>query len=79
MFATLILIACLDTASPGTCIDVEVQASTNSPMTAFSCMGHEGQNIAREFMAQHPVYSHQQFGGWRCKIANKPPKHEHSA
>ena len=40
------------------------------PLSFGSCTGHEGQAIARDFMAQHPTYGRPEwrFGGVRCQV-----------
>lgn len=85
----LFLRACLDLSLPGSCIDVEITGPTGPimvqqtirvgeapvmvPLSFTSCMGHEGMNIARDFMAQHTTYSRPQwsFGGWVCEWGSR--------
>lgn len=77
MFVTLFAIACLDASVPGTCVNVEVDAS----LTIGECLGIHGQNVARDYLAQHPTYARPNWhaAGWRCRIGNKEPWKEGEA
>jgi hypothetical protein len=88
MIATLLLVACLG-QSADSCVHVEVPPSVevagaagnpiNIPLTFGACMGAVGQNAAKEFWQQHPVYSKHRFGGWRCRLGDRAGPKEVSA
>ena len=73
-FVTLWVLACINTAEPDTCIKVQVDA----PSLSFgSCMGHEGANIARDYLQQHPVYGKRwRMGGWQCAWGSRAKPRE---
>ena len=50
----------------------------DAPSLSFgSCMGHEGANIARDYLQQHPVYAKTyRMGGWRCAWGSRAKPRE---
>ena len=71
-FIALYVTACLNLASPGSCVTEFITDSTQNPMTMTECLGVEGLNSAKEFVEKHPLYHTWQLKGWSCQIGNKP-------
>jgi hypothetical protein len=69
MFALLSLVVCL-AAQPVVCETVtpdHVYSDTGQPPTFFECLGRVGQDIARQWLAEHPEYRLHRV---QCSIAN---------
>ena len=57
-FIALYVTACLNLASPGSCVTEFITDSTQNPMTMTECLGVEGLNSAKEFVENHPPLPH---------------------
>jgi hypothetical protein len=73
MFVTLYAIVCLNLAAPGSCVRELVVDTTSADMSYGACQGYEGQDSARRFVAQHPLYRTWKFKGWACQWGNRAP------
>ena len=71
-FIALYVTACLNLASPGSCVTELVTDSTQNQMTMTGCLGVEGLSSAKEFVEKHPLYHTWRFKGWSCQIGNRP-------
>jgi hypothetical protein len=73
MFALLSLVVCLAN-SPVVCETVtpdRVRRDTGQPPTFFECLGVSGQEIARQWLDEHPGYRLRRI---QCSVANDPER-----
>lgn len=73
MFVLLSLVVCLSSA-PAVCETVTpdyVHLETGQPPTFFECLGVQGQEIARQWLDEHPGYVLRRV---QCSIANDPAR-----
>ena len=73
MFALLSLVVCL-AAQPLVCETVTpdyTHRDTGAPPTLFECLGPVGQDIARQWLAEHPSYLLRRI---QCSIASDPER-----
>jgi hypothetical protein len=73
MFALLSLVVCL-ASSPVVCETVtpdHVRQDTGQPPTFFECLGLSGQEIARQWLDEHPGYRLRRI---QCSVANDPKR-----
>jgi hypothetical protein len=71
MFALLSLVVCL-AAQPLVCETVTpdyVHRDTGEPPTLFECLSSVGQDVARQWLAEHPGYLLRRV---QCSIASDP-------
>jgi hypothetical protein len=71
MFAMLTLVVCL-AAKPAVCETVDpgyVHPDTGQSPTFFECLGAPGQDIARQWLAEHPGYVLDRV---QCSMGNDP-------
>ena len=73
-FIALYVTACLNFASPGSCVTELVTDSTQNQMTMTGCLGVDGLSSAKEFVEKHPLYHTWRFKGWSCQIGNSRPR-----
>ena len=70
-FIALYVTVCVHLSQPGSCVKELVTDSTQNDITMTACMGIEGLNSAKEFVANHPLYHTWELKGWACQIGNR--------
>jgi hypothetical protein len=73
MFGLLSLVVCL-AAQPVVCETVTpdyAYLDTGQPATFFECLGPVGQDIARQWLAEHPGYLLRRI---QCSVASDPAR-----
>lgn len=80
MFITLFAVICLAGADPESepkkCVhEIVADQYMAEDLTMGACLGASGQNSAKKFVEEHPLYSDTskwKFAGWQCQMGNKP-------
>lgn len=75
MFVVLYAIACLDLSNPNSCVREQVTSAEVSAISFEACMGAQGLNAAKDFIAGHARYRSWQVKGWTCGWSDKIPVH----
>lgn len=73
MFSVLSLVVCLS-SDPLVCRTVVpsyARVDTGTGLTYFECLGANGQDVARRWLAAHPGYELRKI---RCSISNDPER-----